>query len=174
MLEKTFALHHFWTLKNCILEVLWNQISVYFCIYLSELFCSRDVARFYLVETVLEGGSLINFFKAARYLGLIKCFAIFHFSWSFWKFNIFLHQNADNLDLKGKIVVKFLIRSFSRSLNIKWYGNKIPDKLNMGPFKNYVTCKMAFFTPFNFVTLCQFYSITSLVLYTKLHSETIE
>ena len=44
----------------------------------------------------------------------------------------------------------------------------------MEPFKNYVTCKMAFFTPFNFVTLCQFYSITSLVLYTKLHSETIE
>ena len=44
----------------------------------------------------------------------------------------------------------------------------------MGPFKKYVTCIMAFFTPFNFVTLCQLYSITSPVLFTKLHQETIE
>ena len=33
----------------------------------------------------------------------------------------------------------------------------------MGPFKN-VTCIMAFFIPFTFVTLCQFYSITPHVL----------
>ena len=29
----------------------------------------------------------------------------------------------------------------------------------MRPFKNYVTCTMAFLPPFNSVTLCQFYSI---------------
>ena len=30
--EKTFALHHFLTPKNCILEALWKQILVYFCV----------------------------------------------------------------------------------------------------------------------------------------------
>ena len=44
----------------------------------------------------------------------------------------------------------------------------------MGPFEKYVTSIMAFFTPFNFVTLCQFYSTTSPVSFTKLHQETIE
>ena len=44
----------------------------------------------------------------------------------------------------------------------------------MGPLKKYVTCIMAFFTPFNFVTLCYFYSITSPLLFPKLHQETIE
>ena len=44
----------------------------------------------------------------------------------------------------------------------------------MGPFKKYVTCIMAFFTPFNFVTLCQFYCTTSPVSFTKLHQETRE
>ena len=43
-----------------------------------------------------------------------------------------------------------------------------------GPFKKYVNCIMAFFTPFNFSMLCQFYSVTSPVLFTKLHQETIE
>ena len=38
----------------------------------------------------------------------------------------------------------------------------------MGRFKTYVTCiLMAFFTSFTFVKLCQFYSITSSVLFTK-------
>ena len=37
----------------------------------------------------------------------------------------------------------------------------------MGPFKKCVTCIMAFFSPFNFHT-CQFYSIASPVLFTKL------
>ena len=30
--KKTFALHHFLTPKNCILEALWKQILVYFCV----------------------------------------------------------------------------------------------------------------------------------------------
>ena len=44
----------------------------------------------------------------------------------------------------------------------------------MGPFKKYVTCIMAIFTPSNFITFCQFYSTTSFVLFTKFHYETIE
>ena len=55
VLEKTFALHHFWTPNNCILEALWKQISVYFCVSLSKNVCSRDVARFYLMESGLMG-----------------------------------------------------------------------------------------------------------------------
>ena len=35
---------------NRILEALLGQISVYFCIYPYEDFCSRDVVRFYLVK----------------------------------------------------------------------------------------------------------------------------
>ena len=31
------------------------------------------------------------------------------------------------------------------------------NKLSMGLFKKYVTCIMAFFTPFNSVIFCQFY-----------------
>ena len=37
----------------------------------------------------------------------------------------------------------------------------------MALFKKYVTSIMAFFIPFTCVTLCQFYSITSHVLFTK-------
>ena len=43
--RKTIALHHFQTPKNCILEALWKQMSV----YLKENFCFRDVVRFYLL-----------------------------------------------------------------------------------------------------------------------------
>ena len=39
----------------------------------------------------------------------------------------------------------------------------------MRPFKKSVTFVMAFFTPFNFVTLCEFYSNIPPVLATKLH-----
>ena len=41
-------------------------------------------------------------------------------------------------------------------------------------FKRYVTFIMAFFTLLNLVTLCQFYSNTSPVSFTKLHWETME
>ena len=44
----------------------------------------------------------------------------------------------------------------------------------MGSFKKYVTCIMTFFSPFNFVTLCRFYFITSPVLFTKFYKEIIE
>ena len=73
---KIFALHHFLTPKNCILEALWKQMSVYFYKVIS--------VRFYLV-----GGRLNNLLKSARCLSLRKCF-IFHFNWNFWTFNYFL------------------------------------------------------------------------------------
>ena len=47
--EKTFALHHFWKLKNCFLEALWKRMSVYFCISPWENVCYRDVVRFYVL-----------------------------------------------------------------------------------------------------------------------------
>ena len=40
-------------------------------------------------------------------------------------------------------------------------------------FKKYVTCTMAFFTLFIFVTLCQFYSITSPVLFNRMREKKI-
>ena len=66
-------------------------------------------------------------------------------------------------------MTKFLIRS--HFLSTIWKSN---NKLSMRPFKKYVNCIMAFFTPFNFVTLCQFYCTTYPVSFTKLHQETIE
>ena len=44
----------------------------------------------------------------------------------------------------------------------------------MWPFQKYVTCMMAFFAPFNFVTLFQFYSTNFLVSFSKLHQEPIQ
>ena len=37
----------------------------------------------------------------------------------------------------------------------------------MEPFKKYITYIITFFIPFILVTACQFYSVTSLVLFTK-------
>ena len=48
--------------------------------------------RFYLQGFIRQGvglGRLNNFLKAARCLGLVKCFTIFRFNWYFWKFNCF-------------------------------------------------------------------------------------
>ena len=87
----TFALHHFLTSKNRILEEIWKQMPVYFGISPEENFCSRDAGRFYLGESGIVGwGRLNNFLKSAGCLGLAKCFTIFHFNWKFWKFNHFL------------------------------------------------------------------------------------
>ena len=54
---------------------------------------------------------------------------------------------------------------------IIWQWN---NKLNMEPLKKFAVYIMTCFTPFNFGTFCQFYSINSPVLFTKLHQETIE
>ena len=37
----------------------------------------------------------------------------------------------------------------------------------MGPFKKYITCIITYFNPFILVTVCQFYSVPSLVLFNK-------
>ena len=99
------------------------------CLYISIYLLKnvRDVVRSYLVGVEwVVGGGLNSFLKAARCLGLAKCFTTFRFNWNFWKFNYFssfwyFYQNTfteilteifpDNLDFKGKIVVKFIIRS---------------------------------------------------------------
>ena len=76
-----------------------------------------ELLKFYLV-----GVGLGNLVKADRCLGLVKCFTIFHFNWNSWKWTIFRisilpsialqrRNFLDNLDFKGKIVAKFLIRS---------------------------------------------------------------
>ena len=62
----------------------------------------------------LSGGRLSNFLNAARCLDLAKCFRIFYFNWKFWKNpSIALEccNFPDNLDFKGKIETKFLVRS---------------------------------------------------------------
>ena len=76
-----------------------------------------------------------------------------------------------NLDFNVKIAAKFLIRSHFLSI---WNNMAIKNKLNIGPFKKYVTYIMTFFTSFNFVTLRQLYFIIFPALLTKLHQETIQ
>ena len=75
-------------------------ISVYLC---KKNFWSKHLVTFYLMRGGLEiGGRLKNFLMAARCLGFIKCFTIFHFNWTFLKFKHFsafwyfhpYHQNA--------------------------------------------------------------------------------
>ena len=70
------------------------------------------------------------------------------------------------MDYNGEIIAKFLMRSQFLSMS-----NNVTksSKLTMGPFRKYAICIMAFFTPFNFVTLRQLYSNTSPVIFTKLH-----
>ena len=74
--------------QNCILAVLWKQMSVYFCIYAQEKFCSKDVVRFYLMGGGLGCGWIISL-RGSRCLSFVKCFTIFLFHWNFWKFNYF-------------------------------------------------------------------------------------
>ena len=81
--EKIFALHHFLTPKNSTAEALWRQMSVYFYTLLKMIFLSKT-------WSLLTFGRLNDSLKAARCLGLLKCFTIFHFNWNFWKFNYYL------------------------------------------------------------------------------------
>ena len=67
----------------------------------------------------------------------------------------------DNLDFKGKIVAKFLLRSHFLPI----YKYMTIKQKSM--FKKYVICIMTFFIPFTCVTLCQFHPITSPVLFIK-------
>ena len=55
--KKDIALQYFLTPKNCTLEALWKQMSVYFFISSSENFCSRHAVRFYLVEGGIRNGA---------------------------------------------------------------------------------------------------------------------
>ena len=80
MSEKIFALHHFLTPKNCILEAIESK-----CLYISIYLLKKGF--FQRRSKVLfggdgggggwNGGRLNNFLKAARCLGLAKCFVFF-------------------------------------------------------------------------------------------------
>ena len=67
-----------------------KEMSVYFCIYLYENICLKDVVRVYLISNPIPiWGRVNNLLKANRCLGLVKCFTVFHFKWHFWEFNYF-------------------------------------------------------------------------------------
>ena len=115
--ERIFALHHFLTPKNCILEALWKQMPVYL-IYFNSF---RDVVMCYLVEGGI-GEDWINFLRqfavwalqnVLQFFILIEIFDnLTIFSISILLFMAFKRWNfSDNFDLKGKIGATFLIRS---------------------------------------------------------------
>ena len=105
--RKVFALYHFWTLNNCILNFKANICIFMYISVRNYLFQRRSKI---LSGKEWVGGRLNNFLRAARCLGLVKFFPIFYFNWNFCKFNLFF-QPFDTLDLKCKIVATFLIKS---------------------------------------------------------------
>ena len=159
----------------------WTTLKANVCIFRYtvsplEKFYSRETVRFSLIGRGLEE-RLNNLFEAAVCLGLAK-----YFTWNepceIFEIQLFFSISKlpskalkrwnfpYNLDFKGKIVTKYLIRSYFLSTK-----NNMNKKLQIkhGAIQKYVTCVMPFFHPFNFVILCQFYSIISPVLFTKLH-----
>ena len=101
-------------------------------------------------RTLLFGRRLNKFLQATRYLG--PAIALKH-----WNF-------PDNLDFKGEVVEKFLLRSHFVSI----YDNMTTkQQINHGVIQKVGTCIMPFFIPLTCIRLCQFYSITSLVLFIK-------
>ena len=170
--RKNICTTHFWMSKNCILETLGKLMSVYSSNSPFEKFCSRDVASLYLV------GGLNNFLRADRWLWLVKCFKMFRFNWNFWKcfykliFSISILRLIelkywnfpDNLDFKGKIVAKFFQRSHFLSIcNNITVNNKLTTEL----FQKVCHLFNGIFHSITFVTLSQFYSVTSLALFTE-------
>ena len=69
--EKTFALHHFQTPKNCVPRALKKQMFVYSCKSSFENFCFRDLWSFYL-----EGDWLISFKQIANFSFYCKSLGI--------------------------------------------------------------------------------------------------
>ena len=94
--KKTFALHHFYTFKNYIVEAIEKQMSIFQYISVRKFLFRRR-------RKLSSGRGMNNFLKAARCSGLVKCFKIFHFNWDFWNFYYFsafryfhqLHWNTD-------------------------------------------------------------------------------
>ena len=119
---------------------------------------------FRILWKLLPGGELNNSLQADRCSGLVKFLKTqIFFSISILPSIALKHLNfPDNLDFKGKNVAKFLLRShfLSNNMTVKQYINNISRR-------HHATCIMGFFIPLTYVTLSQFYSITSLVLFTK-------
>ena len=88
--EKAFALHLFWTTKNCISKhfalaskCLYILVYIFLYIFVRKFFFQDQGGR----EGVVR--RLDNFLKVARCLGLVKCLKNFYFNRNFWKFNYF-------------------------------------------------------------------------------------
>ena len=63
----------------------------------------------------------------------------------------------DNFYFKGNIAAKFFIRNPSLLIKTIWQKN---NKLNMGLFNKYFICIMAFFTPFNYLSVFVNFTLT--------------
>ena len=84
--------------KNLHFTISWHPRAAFFkhfeskCLYISVYLLKKMF--FQRRSKILAGGMrsgwrLSNFLRAACCLDLVKCFTIFHFNWSFWKFNNF-------------------------------------------------------------------------------------
>ena len=110
------------------------------------------------LKNVLQFFSLIEIFENSTSFSISIHLFIALKRWNF----------PDNLDFKGKIGATFLIRSHSLSLSIENNMTKKKQntkKLSMGPFKKYVTCIMALFTPFNYLSHSVNFTVTLSLCY---------
>ena len=78
--KKTFVLHRFLTHKTAFLKHFERK-----CPFISVYPRKKRRSKI-LSDGGWVVGKLNNFIKAARFLSLVKCFAIFHFNWNFCKF----------------------------------------------------------------------------------------
>ena len=127
MSEKAFALHHFLTPKNSILEALWKQMLVYF----------KDVVRFYLIGWRMVGGSMISLQVLAVWTSWTYIL-IFHFNWIFGNSTILERFNTsiDSIEtlkfsrqfgLQWPNYDEISHKKSNFSLNLKCCGNKITN-----------------------------------------------
>ena len=100
----------------------WSTLKANVCIF---LYISLRKCLSQRRSKILSDGGwerLNNFLEAVHYLGLVKYFTIFHFNFViliqlFFSISILASialkrwNFPDNLDLKGKIMVKFLMRN---------------------------------------------------------------
>ena len=114
--ERIFALHHFLTAKNCILETLWKQISIYHLeknlfprrrnVSSGEGWDRERLNKFLGQLTVWALQNVLQFFILIEIFENWTIFII-----SILPFMILKHWNfPDNLDFKGKIGATFLVR----------------------------------------------------------------
>ena len=116
-------------------------------------------------------GGRWKIFLGGSLFGPCKMFYDFSFQLKFLEIQLFFSISILSSTVlkrwnfpKIRLWLKFSQEVTFFQYKIIWQQN---NKLKMGPFKKYVTCIMANFTTFNFATLCQFYSTTSLASFSK-------